>query len=213
MNKRWIRACAALLALAIGCVAATSAAAGEARTHDGFFLRLAPGLGTGNAKIEDAGDKLDLSGGNSDGEIAIGGRVGKNLMLHGTMFGWIMSGPKADLTLSGLGSASTDLDGNLMLSGFGGGLTYYMMPTNLYVTGSLGMATLTSDLEDPFKGDSESGFAFTLGLGKEWWVGDAWGLGLAGAFTHFSAQDKDIVGSSENWSGPSYALRFSATFN
>lgn len=139
--------------------------------------------------------------------------MGTNLILHGTMFGWILSGPKAELTLSGIGSGSGDLDGNLMMSGFGGGLTYYVMPANLYFTGSAGMGTLTSDLEDPFKGESETGFAFTLGLGKEWWVGDAWGLGLSGAFTHFSAKDKDIVLSSESWAGPAYALRFSATFN
>jgi len=213
MNRITSGVLALMLSSVTALTAATTACAGEARTHDGFFLRLAPGYGTGSASIEEAGAKLEFSGALANGEIAIGGRISDNLLLHGTMFGWIMSDPKGELSVSGVGSTSGDVSGELMMSGFGAGLTYYLMPANVYFTGSLGVGSLSSQLEDPFKGDSDSGFAFTLGIGKEWWVGDAWGLGFEGGLDYFSAKNKDIVISNESWSGPSYALRFSATFN
>jgi hypothetical protein len=211
MNKI-TRAVVALALLSLTALtSSTPARAGEARTHDGFFLRLAPGFGSASAKIEDGGS-LEFSGSGSDGDLAIGGRVGNNLLLHATLWGWYVSGPKGELKVGGL-SDSADLNGELMMSAFGGGLTYYMMPTNLYFTGSIGMGTLSSQIEDPFKGDSDSGVAYTLGIGKEWWAGNSWGLGLAGSFSYFSAKNKDIILSDKNWAGPSYGLRFSATFN
>jgi len=50
-------------------------------------------------------------------------------------------------------------------------------------------------------------------VGKEWWVGDSWGLGFAGDFTYLSAPDKDLYGSSDNWGVTGFGIRFSATFN
>ena len=212
MNKI-TRAVVALALLSLTALAtSTPARAGEARTHDGFFLRLAPGFGSASAKIEDSGASLEFSGSGSDGDLAIGGRVGNNLLLHATLWGWFIDGPKGEAKAGG-GSVSQDVNGQLMMSAYGGGLTYYMMPTNLYFTGSIGMGTLSSQIEDPFKGDSDSGVAYTLGIGKEWWAGNSWGLGLAGSFSYFSAKNKDIVLSDQDWAGPSYGLRFSATFN
>ena len=213
MNKLRSGGVAMLLAFATLTSASGTSRAGEARTHDGFFLRLAPGIGTASAKIEEQGSTFEFSDGVSEGDVAVGGLIGRNLLLHGTLFGWIMSGPKAELSLSGVGSGSVDVSGSVYLSAVGGGLTYYVMPANLYFTGSIGMGRMVSELEDPFRGETENGLAFTLGLGKEWWVGDAWGLGVAGAFNYFSADDRNFVSDGNTWSGPSYAVRFSATFN
>ena len=211
--NRITHAVVALMLLSLAALASsTPVRAGEARTHDGFFLRLAPGFGSASAKIEDSGVSLEFSGSGTDGDLAIGGRVGNNLLLHATLWGWYVSDPKGELKAGG-GSASADFSGQLMMSAYGGGVTYYMMPTNLYFTGSIGMATLSSEIEDPFKGESDTGFAYTLGIGKEWWVGNSWGLGASGSFSYFSAKNKDIVLSDKNWAGPSYGLRLSATFN
>jgi hypothetical protein len=38
------------------------------------------------------------------------------------------------------------------------------------------------------EGSSDTGFALDATVGKEWWVGDNWGLGFAGDFTYLSAQ-------------------------
>jgi len=213
MNRITLAVVAVALLSLTALATSTPARAGEARTHDGFFLRLAPGFGSASAKIEDSGNSLEFSGSGSAGDLAIGGRVGNNLLLHATLWGWFVSGPKGELSVGGSGSASADFSGDLMMSAYGGGLTYYLMPSNFYFTGSIGMGTLSSEIEDPFKGDSDSGFAYTLGVGKEWWAGNSWGLGVAGGISYFSAKNKDIVISDQNWAGPSYSLSFSATFN
>jgi hypothetical protein len=58
--------------------------------------------------------------------------------------------------------------------------------------------------------DSDTGFAFVTGVGKEWWVSDRWGLGVSGTFGYHSVPPK---GGGSNLSGPSVAIRFSATLN
>ena len=95
------------------------------------------------------------------------------------------------------------------MTAFGAGLTYYFMPVNIYISGSAGAGKLS--LDSP-SGDSESdqGLVGELTVGKEWWVGGGWGLGLSGSFGFHSIPDGDI---DENWSGTSVALRFSATMN
>lgn len=192
-------------------LAVTPAAGGDARAHDGFFLRLATGFGGASAELSDPTGKVKLSGTGADVNIAVGGIVSPNLAIHGTLWGWALSDPDADITIVGVGSGSGTLNGELTMSAIGVGATYYFMPTNVYMTGSLGTGSLsgTKDMD----GNSKAGFAVDLGLGKEWWVGESWGLGVAGGFNYFRAKDKDIIGVNEDWKGPGYSIRFSATFN
>jgi hypothetical protein len=66
-------------------------------------------------------------------------------------------------------------------------------------------------LSDEAGGGTDLGFALDLTLGKEWWVGGSWGLGVAGAFGFHSvpqSEDSDL-----RWEGFDLALRFSATLN
>jgi hypothetical protein len=186
-------------------------ASGEARTHDGFFLRLSTGLGYSRAEISDNTGQLEVKGGATDVNIAIGGMVGTNFALHGTIWGWSMSDPDGELTISGGGSGSGTINGTLTMGALGVGGTYYFMPSNFYMSYSLGMGSLSGDGE--IDGKTKSGIAVDATLGKEWWVGDQWGLGLAGGVTYFSSKDDTILGIDENWTGPSFGLRFSATFN
>lgn len=58
--------------------------------------------------------------------------------------------------------------------------------------------------------ESNSGLALDFTVGKEWWVGGNWGLGLAGCFGYHSIPDGGV---DANWSGTSFGLRFSATMN
>jgi hypothetical protein len=176
--------------------------------HGGLFLRLSGGFGYASTEIQDVyipfpfdavGDLQykDVSG---DLNFAIGGVVGKNLALHGTLWGWAMADPDVEF-LGFEGESNETVD----MTAVGGGVTYYFMPVNMYLSGSLGPAWLT--IEDS---DSDTGFAVDLTLGKEWWVGNSWGLGLAGSFGYHSIPDETV---DENWSGTSLGLRFSATLN
>ncbi len=190
----------------------TALAGGEARTHDGFFLRLSTGFGAANADISDATGSLEISGTAGDVNLAVGGMISPNLALHGTLWGWSMSDPDGKLSITGFGSGSGTLNGDLTMGAIGAGVTYYIMPSNFYLSGSLGMGSLngTKDMD----GKTKPGLALDGTVGKEWWVGDAWGLGLNGGISYFSSKDDTILGGiPENWSGPAFALRFSATFN
>ncbi len=192
-------------------MATAPASAGEPRTHDGFFLRLSTGFGAANADISDATGSLEISGTSGDVNIAIGGMMSPNFALHGTLWGWSMSDPDGKLTLSGFGSGSGTLNGTLTMGALGVGGTYYFMPANFYLTGSVGTGSLSGDGD--MDGKTKPGLALDATLGKEWWVGDAWGMGLNGGVSYFSSQDDTIIGINESWSGPAFAVRVSATFN
>ena len=186
-----------------------AAHAGEPRTHDGFLLRLSVGAGTGGSEIDDpVFGSIDLSGTPYDVNIAIGGMVAPNVGLHATLFGWSISDPDADVTIPGLGTASGTLNGDATLAAFGGGITYYVMPLNLYLSGSLGFGSL--ELSGDVEGETDDGMVVDLTVGKEWWVGDSWGLGVAGGFNYHNLGDPDAE---ENWSGTAFTVRFSATLN
>jgi len=63
-------------------------------------------------------------------------------------------------------------------------------------------------------GSSEAGFGAKLALGKEWWVSDHWGIGLAGQLTFGSNADQDNgTGNTPTWKTITPGLAFSASFN
>lgn len=194
MRKSILVTMAAIM-LAVLVLPEWSHAGGGPKDHRRFFLRLT--LGGGYASSSD--DETDVTGIAGDFTAAVGGCVSENLALHGTLFGWSQSNPDVDIT----GVGSGELDGSYGMSGYGGGATYYFMPVNMYISGSAGVGYLTIDT-DLIDDTSDAGFAMDLSVGKEWWVGNSWGLGLAGAFGYFSIEDV---------SGWELALRFSATFN
>jgi hypothetical protein len=186
---------------------ASSVAVGWAgpRDHDGgFFLRLSGGGGTATTTFDVFGADLDISGATGDVNLAIGGMVTRNLALHATLFGWLASDPD----ISFLGSTET-LAADVSINGFGAGLTYYFMPVNIYISGSVGAASMTVESEQT-SGETDLGPAIDLTVGKEWWVSDSWGIGVAGAFGYHSVPEKGITG---DWTGTSFGIRFTASYN
>lgn len=184
------------------------------REHDGgFFLRLSAGVGTAKTKVENVDiladgnpQDLEFSGTSGDVNFAIGAVVAPNLAVHATLAGWSVTDPEVDF-----GPVSLELDNvEMSLSMVGAGVTYYLMPTNVYLSGSLGAATLTTKFEGDEE-ESDTGLGIDLTVGKEWWVGSRWGLGAAlGANFHSVPSGEDDV---EDFTGTSFAARFSATFN
>jgi hypothetical protein len=197
--------CSVLLVVASSLLILPSTASGEPRAHDGgFFLRLSGGAGYATSSVDaDTGGAVlnfKFSGVGGDMNFAIGGIVTENLALHGTLWGWVVSEPDLEV-----GNLKGEISEDLQLTAVGGGVTYYFMPVNIYLSGSAGAAWLS--LEDA---ETDVGFALDLTLGKEWWVGNRWGLGFAGAFGYHSVPDGDI---DQNWTGTSFGIRFTATMN
>ena len=185
--------------------------AGMAREHDGFFLRLSVGGGHGDTELddEDGPGEFELSGIAGDYNFAVGGVVADNLAIHGTFFGWGVEDPDAKLIDEDF-EAEAELSGSLRMTAIGGGITYYLMPVNIYFSGSVAGAKLYLDIDDLGESDSDVGIAGDFTVGKEWWVSDSWGLGFAGGMSLHSIPAGDV---DENWSGKSFVLRFSSTFN
>jgi hypothetical protein len=188
------------------------AAANEPQEHDGgFFLRIAPGLGFSRTKIDDQFDSLEFRGLSGVGDLAIGVGIGENLIVHATLFGWTVVDPTVEIN----NEEFETQDVTLTLYAFGGGVTYYLnSESNIYLTGSLGAAQITLEYDDEFgrvSEDTDTGLAFELGVGKEWWVGDRWGLGVSGVVNFHSVPPVDEA--TENLSGPSFGARLSLTFN
>lgn len=186
-------------------------------THDGFFLRLSlgPGFGgytsTGHVLLEDSGLLLTAPGENGligGGTISLGGSLGAGFILHGDLWGAIQ-----------MVDDSYDSLRRVALGVVGIGVTYYFMPVNIYLTGSLGFATAQAEGGAKLQGDYfyhspdvnqhlGSGVAFSLGCGKEWWVSANWGVGMAiSGFFAYSEGDDFVLRQG------GMQLLFSATFN
>lgn len=201
------RVSAGVLAVAMlaGCLLIPEASMAGDRDHTGgFFLRLSAGGGTASTKLDDGEDEQKFSGTAGDVNFAIGGIVAPNLAIHGTIFGWATTDPDVELN----GYKGT-FDGDVTFSAIGAGVTYYFMPANVYVSGSLGFGRLTAETGN-LEGRSDMGPVIDLTVGKEWWVGRNWGIGVAAGLGMHSVPEPNI---DENWSGTSFAIRFTATMN
>ena len=189
--------------------------------HDGFFLRLALGFGGGAASLEPTGSAAaglgvdlttDISGGGGGFSFDIGGAPVDNLIIHLRMSDFIMVDPKVEVAAAG---ASGELNGSFGSSFFGLGLTYYFMPVNLYITAALGAGGLTTDIDgddEPTRA-TDAGFGFNFDVGKEWWVSDNWGLGLAGRFVLVNGTSTDDdTDAKTDFGMVAFALLFSATY-
>lgn len=175
--------------------------------HDGFFLRFQAGPGYGQMTMDKVlGSEMEFSGAGGEFVFQIGGTVGNNLILFGEFGGFVIQDPTVkiggqELEVSDLKSSTSD---------FGAGLTYYFMPSNIYLSGSLLAARATLEFADN-KSSSDIGFGFRFSVGKEWWVSDDWGIGVAIFGYYSSVPDKEP--SESTISSSSFGVVFSATYN
>lgn len=194
--------------LIVCCLIASTVFANE-QTHDGFFLRLAPGIGQAKTTVTDnvlPEAELDDTGGMFS--FMIGGAVRENMILHFEATGVSLADPSMKF-----GSDKGTLDGDLTTTLAGVGMTYYFMPANAYISATIGAARTElkdNTLQGTFK--SDSGIGGSLMVGKEWWVSNEWGLGVAGQMLYANCDGGDITDSGDVKT-IAYGLLFSATFN
>jgi hypothetical protein len=170
--------------------------------HDGFFLRLNIGPGMANVTRPDyrwSGLALSLG-------VSIGGSVIENLALHADFHTTLLPNP----TERSFGRKN-DFNADIVFESMGIGATYFIMPVNLYVSVSGGIGVLA--FEDDFGDSKDTGAGLALGgtVGKEWWVGTDWGLGIAGQVQYVRV--RDYVRDQERLNGLALSILFSATYN
>ena len=171
-------------------------AAGGVHAHDGFMARLSGGFGSGvtDASGRDfVGDFARKQSGFA-GALAldIGGAPIENLIVHGRIASTTIVSP--DLTLDGeeLGEQERS---SISAYLFGAGVTYYLMPTNLYGTLAVGLSSLRFASRGGHAQYARPGVALQVDIGKEWWIGADVGVGLAvrASYAYASQQDDEIA--------------------
>ena len=131
----------------------------------------------------------------------VGSAVIENLIVRGR------------LRASALGFSDGDFGDDVLFSfgAIGVGVDYYFMPSNIYLGATLSLVGASRSHDDHTL-HSKAGFGVDLDVGKEWWFGNHWGVGLAVRAT------LDQVGGANIETGGSLrsfhvGLQFSATYD
>ncbi|SIO38070.1 hypothetical protein [Fibrobacter sp. UWB11] len=203
-----------LLSIALAAVSAFAISA--PKTHDGFFLNGTMGFGYSGfeEEVEKGLATLECKGFAYEGSFKIGGAVTQNVILHATI-GLNVLFPDLEGKERGYsGSQKIAHDGfNIFM--LGGGLTYFFpSESNIYVSASVGLTdiSITFDGNDYDLTDLDNGIGFNITVGKEWWMNDELGLGVALSYTHNSA-DGNVKKYKVEASSNTFAIVASLTFN
>ncbi len=137
---------------------------------------------------------------------AVGTALSENLILAGHV--WVVGPVSPEVTT---GSQTVSSNGDTTLVGMGPELTYYFTPSNVFVSACPAITKLTRRTGGT---TTETDFAFGgyLAAGKEWWVADHWGLGIA-AQLMFGVNEDQPPNSASTWTTFGGGLAFSATYH
>jgi hypothetical protein len=183
-------------------------------THDGFFARVQLGAASTTFRID--GVPGTLSHGNAALNIQLGGALTPHVLLFGEIFGNTAGSFHAPGAPAA--TATSDQSG-ATLAGIGIGAAYCFMPVNVCLAATLGETSVTPTgvlAMDRARKQSDSGGALKLGVTKEWWIGDDWGLGASVQYLQTAAMhDSEPYANLPNtvWHASSFALLASITYN
>jgi hypothetical protein len=152
------------------------------RHHRGMYLRVDCGVGYQSQSWTQVGIDSQFTGPAVNLGSSIGGAIGEDLILAGRTFLGIA--PNPSYTLGGVSASTSGLTTNIV--GFGPELIYYLMPANVYLSASVAITRQTQNLPDGTTRVTEIGWGSQAMLGKEWWVGQRWAMGLAAQATYSS---------------------------
>lgn len=187
--------------------------------HKGFYLSMALGSiwGTTNVTGTDpqyGSYNIDFSGTGLILDLKIGIAISENLLIHFDDMAAAVSAPTA--VVNGRNAPFQTTNNLSFGEGMGGiGATYYLMPSNIFFSGTIGSGVFT--INDNSANGSQSagtkrGFSYQLKAGKEWFVSAKWGLGVSLAYLSTSVNNSQ-QGNPENWNSGRLCLMFNATLN
>jgi hypothetical protein len=226
MRRRIEFMCAATL---VGLALTRPARAQQARFHDGLYLRLGAGFAYGSDSIESdtipffGKAKGTVTGFGGSFQAVVGGSPIPGLALGGGYFLLWVPSPSADeytvvnIIGSNIVRSKVTID-TALLHLVAPVIDFYVNPEGgLHFMGAPGYAAVSAgELKtDTFTstGFGGGGFGFLVGAGYEWWVADAWGVGVLGQMTFAWLSGEDDAG--YNWTHHiiSPAVLFTATMN
>ena len=168
--------------------------------HLGFYVHADLGGGFLRSSQSPPGPAPPFSGGGVPLSFAMGFAFSEDWIAAGDI--WVCAAPASQF----------GPDATLGLTGLGVGITRYFMPANVFVSLSPSLTVLSIlDQNSDEVGRTEYGFGAKLAVGKEWWISDHWGIGLAAQF--FFGINKDRGTDPPTWTSLGGGLVFSATYN
>jgi hypothetical protein len=172
--------------------------------HLGAFIRPDLGLGYLITSASQGGVDANLRGLAGTFGFAAGGALSEDSILAFHVWDAVVSDP----TYSGGGSSGTT-SGTLALYGFGPEYTMYSKE-NYYFSISPSLTRMSASSSS---GSSATnwGLGLRAAVGREWWTGDHWGLGVGGHLSMSLNQDSGSNG--PIWTTWAFTVAFSATYN
>jgi len=188
--------------------------------HDGFYLSMNIGTVFGNVTENDItygnSNTMEMSGPGGAIDLKIGGAIRENLILHATYISTGIVSPTVITTTNMISKKQKAPDNIGVGEGmYGVGITYYVMPSNILLSGSLGLGrfAILDNNNNNNNITSDGGFSMQLKLGKEWWVSKNWGLGVGLTYGSTNVTNKPNDGSTEELSSNRFGIQFNTTFN
>ncbi len=170
------------LSLLLSVVLSSACASAHLAEHTGLHLRAT----VGPAVVSEEGAGVT-------GSLAAGVAVAPNLIVG--VHAW--------------DTAVTALINDAEIYGLGPTVEYYFMPANVYLAATPAFTRMSTSLLDQLHRESRWGPGFRAAAGKEWFVSQRWGLGVAGLLDVSS----NGFESGERSTRLSGAVVFSASFN
>jgi hypothetical protein len=188
--------------------------------HDGFYLSLCGGPVFGNVmddiKTYGAPNTLDMSGTGGVFDFKIGGAIRENLILHADLISNAVAGPTA-VSFNNNYSTTVKMPESFGVGEamWGVGMTYYVMPSNILFSGTLGLGkfSITDSKDSKNNVTTSGGFSLQLKLGKEWWVSKNWGLGVGLTYGTTKVTNESTGNPTEELSSNRFGILFNTTFN
>ncbi len=186
-------------------------------THDGFYLSMSIGPAFGDITLDAQNtsyNTMTFKGIGGQFDFRIGGVIADNLILSFDMGGRNIMSPEVEIDGVNQGTLV-----NMSITDviYGVGLTYYFMPSNFFISGTLGIGSFSlNNINGNYSTSStRPGTGLQFKAGKEWWVSSDWGLGIAGGIGYVAADEKTLMYSSYRGrlSTTRFFLLFSATYN
>ena len=178
--------------------------------HTGFFMRLALGPSYTTMRGQSSEGSLVLRAAGAGLNMTLGGALSENLVVYGEVA--LQSTLDAGVEASrGAGAAPGT---SVTTAALGAGLGYYLMPSNVYLTGSLliGQARAVDLPTERLLGKTDFGPAVALSVGKEWWMTPSWTLGLLIRAQLARFRDPGRGHAGTMWNATALSASLSATF-
>lgn len=192
----------------------------EPYVHDGFYMNFKTGFGY----MDLQSDKTDYSYVDLKSPLSqslafkLGGAVNPHLAIVGAMS---LSAAAGEVK-SRNAYYSDKSDAMLLSLILGPGIVFYPVQggvmDNFFIGATFGLGICGIDLDgaylswddgDGVSSNTATGFGVSLEIGKEWWVGDNWSLGVDLVYTYVSGDDVDYDGL--EWKSNAIQLRFTIT--